>query len=41
MGDKNPKKGKKPKKGMAAPVPNLEEKPVPELITKKKGDTYR
>lgn len=36
MGDKNPKKGKKAKKSVSAPVISLTEKQEPELIAKKK-----
>ena len=36
MGDKNPKKGKKPKKDRNVPVTNPAEKQEPELISRKK-----
>ncbi len=36
MGDKNPKKGKKPKKDRNVPVTNQVEKQEPELISRKK-----
>ena len=36
MGDKNPKKGKKPKKDRNVPVTNPAEKQEPELSSRKK-----
>lgn len=36
MGDKNPKKGKKLKKNVAAPTAEAVEKQEPELISRKK-----